>query len=318
MQRPPAPPKSRPQRGAASLPATETVSGRFADLDLWDSGTALDALWEGQMAAIAALRPALPAMGLAAEAAASRLAEGEGRLIYVGAGTSGRLAALDCAELPPTFDWPHARTALLIAGGAASLLRAAEGAEDDTDEAVSDTIGIKVGPADVMIALAASGTTPYAIAAVGAARAAGALTIGIANSAQAPLLAAADHAIFLDTGAEAIAGSTRMKAGTAQKATLTLLSTLIMIRLGRIYRGRMVEMRPTNAKLLARSRRMLVDLTGCTETESAEALAAASGHIKTAILMILRGLDVSQAQALLSRHVGILRAALAEINPASV
>ncbi|WP_284944800.1 N-acetylmuramic acid 6-phosphate etherase [Acidisoma cladoniae] len=301
-----------------ALPATEVVSERFTDLDLWGSETALEALWEGQMAAIAALRPALPAMAAAADAAAARLTEGEGRLIYAGAGTSGRLAALDAAELPPTFDWPHARTALLIAGGTASLLRAAEGAEDDTDEAVADAIRIGVGPADVLIALAASGSTPYAIAAVGAGRSAGALTIGIANSLGAPLLAAADHALFLDTGAEAVAGSTRMKAGTAQKATLTLLSTLIMIRLGRIYRGRMVEMRPTNAKLLARARRMLVDLTGCTETESAEALAAANGHIKTASLMILRGLALNQAQALLSRHAGILRAALAESNPASV
>jgi N-acetylmuramic acid 6-phosphate etherase len=301
-----------------ALPLTETVSPRFRDLDLWDGATALEALWEGQMAAIAALRHALPSMATAAEAAAARLAQGSGRMIYAGAGTSGRLAALDAAELPPTFAWPRERTALLLAGGTDSLLRAAEGAEDDAAAARTGVAGLATGPADVLIALAASGTTPYAIAAVQAAREAGALTIGIANSPGAPLLGAADHAVLLETGAEAIAGSTRMKAGTAQKAALTLLSTLIMIRLGRIHEGRMVEMRPTNAKLLARAQRMLVDLTGCAETEASAALAAADGHIKSAALMILRGLALPEAQALLSRHAGILRAALADPKAGSL
>ena len=297
---------------AAPLPRTEQVSARFRDLDLWDSGQALDALWEGQMAAVAALRPALPALGLAADAAAARLGAGTGRLIYAGAGTSGRLAALDSAELPPTFDWPHARTALLIAGGTASLLRAAEGAEDDTAAARAGLAAIDAGPSDVLIALAASGGTPFAITAVEIARAAGVLTIAIANSPGAPLLAAAEHAILIDTGAEAIAGSTRMKAGTAQKAALTLLSTLVMIRLGRIHDGRMIEMRPTNAKLLARARRMVAELTGSDPAEANAALDQAGGSTKLASLMILRGLDRDAAEALLARHSGILRQALAD------
>lgn len=295
-----------------NLPRTETVSARFRDLDLWDSASALDALWEGQMSAVAALRPALPALAEAAEAAASRLAQGEGRLIYTGAGTSGRLAALDAAELPPTFDWPEARIALLIAGGTASLLRAAEGAEDDADAARSGLAALAAGPADVLIALAASGATPFAIAATGTARAAGALTIGIANSPGAPLLAAAEHRVLIDTGAEAIAGSTRMKAGTAQKAALTLLSTLIMVRLGRIHAGQMIEMRPTNAKLLARARRMVAEIAGCEADRAAAALDRAGGSTKLASLMILRSLDLPAAECLLARHCGILRDALAD------
>jgi N-acetylmuramic acid 6-phosphate etherase len=294
------------------LPRTEQVSPRYRELDLWDSAQALEALWEGQMAAVAALRPALPALARAADAAAERLGSGAGRLIYAGAGTSGRLAALDAAELPPTFDWPYERTALLIAGGTASLLRAAEGAEDDGAAARAGLAGLGATTADVLVALAASGGTPFAVEAIAAARARGLLTIGIANSPGAPLLAVAEHPVLIETGAEAIAGSTRMKAGTAQKATLTLLSTLIMIRLGRVHAGRMVEMRPTNAKLLARARRMVADLTGCAPAEAAAALDRAGGSTKRACLMVLRGIDAEAAEALLSRHAGILRHALAD------
>lgn len=294
------------------LPQTEGVSARYRDLDLWSSETALDTLWEGQMAAIAALRPALPALAAAADAAATRLATGGGRLIYAGAGTSGRLAALDAAELPPTFDWPYERTHLLIAGGSASLLRAAEGAEDDAAAARVALTTATASPTDVLIALAASGATPFTIEAVRAARAAGVLTIAIANNPGAPLLAAAEHAILLETGAEAIAGSTRMKAGTAQKAALTLLSTQIMVRLGRVFEGRMVEMPPTNAKLRSRAAQMVADLAGCTVAEATETLAASGGRIKTAILMHLKNLTSGEAEALLCHHAGILRHALAE------
>ena len=299
-------------RRSAPLPRTEEVSSRYRDLDLWDSAQAAEALWEGQMTAVAALRPALPALAAAADAAAARLAAGAGRLIYAGAGTSGRLAALDAAELPPTFDWPHERIALLIAGGTASLLRATEGAEDDAETARAGLADMEAGPADVLIALAASGGTPFSVTALETARARGALTVAIANSSGTPLLAAAEQAILIDTGAEAISGSTRMKAGTAQKAALTLLSTLIMIRLGRVHEGRMIEMRPTNAKLLARARRMVAELTGCDPAAAAAALDEAGGSSKLASLMILRGLDRDAAEALLSRHAGILRQALAD------
>ncbi|WP_158805107.1 MULTISPECIES: N-acetylmuramic acid 6-phosphate etherase [unclassified Acidisoma] len=301
-----------PTHSPAPLPTTERVTPRFRDLDLWDSAVALEALWEGQMAAVAALRPALPGLAAAADAAAARLAPGRGRLIYVGAGTSGRLAALDAAELPPTFDWPPERSLILIAGGTASLLRAAEGAEDDGAAAVAALTALDPRPEDVMVALAASGTTPWAVSAATAGRAHGMLVIGMANSPGTPLLAAAEHAVLLDTGAEAIAGSTRMKAGTAQKAALTLFSTLVMIRLGRIYRGRMVEMRPTNAKLAGRAARMIVELEGCSTKRAEAALKEAQGRIKLALVMVRKDVDAASAEALLLRHGGLLRAALEE------
>ncbi|HTI00342.1 MAG TPA: N-acetylmuramic acid 6-phosphate etherase [Acidisoma sp.] len=294
-----------------SLPHTETASPRHRGLDDWDSLTALTALWEGQMAAIAALGPALPALAQAADAAADRLRVGGGRLLYAGAGTSGRLAALDAAELPPTFDWPYERTGLLLAGGPGSLLRAVEGAEDDEAAAEQALSDLAPGPLDVLIGLAASGGTPFTRAAIRGARAAGALTIGMANSPGAALLTEAEHGVLIETGAEAIAGSTRMKAGTAQKAALTLLSTEIMVRLGRIHDGRMIEMRPTNAKLQARASRMVAEIAGCPAVEAEAALQAADGHIKTAIVMVVSGLDADGARALLSRHAGILRKALA-------
>lgn len=284
---------------------------------MWDSATALEALWEGQMAAIAALRPALPALAAAADAAALRLADPRGRLVYAGAGTSGRLAAVDATELPPTFAWPAERTALMLAGGMTALSRAVEGAEDDEAAARGAAQDLALGAADVLIALAASGGTPFTRAAVQAARTAGALTIGIANSPGAPLLAAVEHPILAATGAEAIAGSTRMKAGTAQKAVLTLLSTQIMIRLGRVHAGRMVEMRPTNAKLLARAQRMVAELAAAPLPEAAAALNAAEGEIKTAVVMLRAGLDSGSARALLTRNDGILRRALADVPPPS-
>lgn len=291
-----------------SLPATEGASPRYAALDAWPPAAVLDALWEGQMAAVAAVRPALPAIAAAVEAAVPRLAGG-GRLAYAGAGTSGRIGVQDGAELPPTFDWPPDRLLLLMAGGEAALVRAVEGAEDAAAEGRAAAAAL--GPADVLLGVAASGTTPFTLAAVTEARARGALTVGIANSPGAPLLAAAEHAVLADTGAEAVAGSTRLKAGTAQKAVLNLFSTLLMVRLNRVYRGRMVDMLARNAKLRARAERTLRDLTGCDADAARSALAAAGGKVKPAVL-VLRGMDAAAAEALLARHDGSLRAALGE------
>jgi N-acetylmuramic acid 6-phosphate etherase len=267
------------------LPSTEGVDPRYLTLDTWPSVVALDALLEAQMAAVAAVRPALPAIAAAAEAAAARLAVG-GRLIYCGAGTSGRIGVQDGAELPPTFDWPEARLGLLIAGGAEALTRAVENAEDRVDLAEADMAAQAVGAGDVVIALAASGATPYALACLRLGRAAGALTIGVANSAGAPLLGAADHPVFVATGAEPIAGSTRLKAGTSQKVVLNLLSTLIMVRLGRVWRGQMVDMVARNEKLRLRAVRMVRLLTGCGEEAARDALGRAGGGVKAAIRLL--------------------------------
>ncbi|MBV9590110.1 MAG: N-acetylmuramic acid 6-phosphate etherase, partial [Hyphomicrobiales bacterium] len=232
---------------------TESLSRRFAGLDEWSTLDVLKALHEGQLAAVAAVGFALPALAAAAEAAAALLSRGDGRLIYAGAGTSARVAVQDGVELPPTFDWPQARMGFAIAGSDKAMWCSIEGAEDSEEEARSRIRELQVNGTDVVIALAASGTTPYTIAALAEARGRGALTIGIANNAGAPLLAASEHKILVETGEEVIGGSTRLKAGTAQKVVLNLFSTAVMVRLGRVYKGMMVDFRVTNAKLRRRS-----------------------------------------------------------------
>ncbi|ACA15059.1 sugar isomerase (SIS) [Methylobacterium sp. 4-46] len=289
--------------------STERGSPRYVDLDAWDGLDVLGALWEGQLAAVAAVGPALPAIAAAAEAAAPALRE-DGRLIYVGAGTSGRIGVQDGAELPPTFDWPEARLGFAIAGGHGALTQAVEDAEDSSAEAAAWIAGAGVGPRDVVVGLSASGTTPFTVSALRGARGRGAVTIGIANNPGTPVLESCDHPVLVATGEEALAGSTRLKAGTAQKVVLNLLSTLIMIRLGRVYRGRMVAMRATNRKLRARGVAMVAELAGCGAEAAARALAEAEGDIKRAVL-IGCGADPEGAARLLARHGGSLRHALA-------
>ena len=228
---------------------TEDVSTRYAELDLWPANDVALALAEAQLAATAVVRSQAPQIAAAAEAAAARLAGKSGRLVYAGAGASGRLAVQDGTELWPTYGWPAARLVYLMAGGDTALVKSVEGAEDGAAEAAAEVARLALDGHDVMIAIAASGRTPYTVAAAEAARAAGALVIGISNNAGTPLLAAADHPIALETGAEVVAGSTRMAAGTAQKATLGILSTTTMVRLKRVYSNLMVDLSSSNLKL---------------------------------------------------------------------
>lgn len=293
---------------SAPLPGTEAVDPRFRSLDAWPTAARLAAMWEGQMAAVAAVGPALPAIAAAAEAAAGRLSKG-GRLVYAGAGTSGRIGVQDGAELPPTFDWPVERVVMLMAGGDVAFTRSIENAEDDRAAARAAVAAHKVGAADVLIATAASGSTPFTTEAAIAARAAGALTIGLSNAQGGALLSAAEFPILVATGAEVLAGSTRMKAGTAQKIVLNLLSTDIMIALGRVHEGLMVDMQAKNAKLRERARRMLRTLTGGEDAALDAALAEAGGNVKLAVL-VLRGLDGAGARAHLAAHGDRLRSAL--------
>jgi N-acetylmuramic acid 6-phosphate etherase len=292
-----------------TLPATESVDPRYQDLDAWDSGTALQALWEAQLAAAAAVGPALPSIRLAVAAAASRLAAG-GRLIYAGAGTSGRIAAQDGVELPPTFDWPRDRLLVLMAGGEQAFIGAAEGAEDDAAAGARTTADHALGAADVVLGVAASGATRFTCACLEAAAAAGCLTVAVANSPDGRLLSLAAYPILVATGPEPLAGSTRLKAGTAQKIVLNLFSTLLMVRLGRVHRGLMVDMRPSNDKLRLRALRMVRDLTGAAEPAALAALDTAGGHVKLAVLL-LHGLSPEAARDLLRRGSDSLRAALA-------
>ena len=286
---------------------------RTRGLDAWPDAAILDALWESQGAAIAAVRAALPALGDSVAAAHARLRH-DGRLFYIGAGTSGRIAAQDGAELAPTFNWPSERLVLLLAGGAEALTTGIEGAEDD-EPAAEQAIGRHAVTAqDVVLGIAASGRTPYTCAAIAAARAAGALTIGFANVAQSRLLHAAELPLLLETGPEVIAGSTRLKAGTAQKAALNLFSTLLMVRLGRVHDGHMVDMRSSNAKLRERAVRIVGDIAPCSPEAAAQALQATHGDIKAAVL-VTQGLSVQAASSLLAAHDGHLRAALLASQP---
>jgi N-acetylmuramic acid 6-phosphate etherase len=290
---------------------TETADPRHADIATRPLPEAVAAIWEGQRAAVGSLEPQLDAIAGAAAAMAERLQTGEGRIAYAGAGTSGRIAVQDGVELVPTFGWNHARLAYLMAGGAAALTGAVEGAEDDEQAGCTAVAEHALGPADVLIALAASGRTPFTCASLEAARARGALTVAIANNPGTRLLTHADHAILADTGAEVVAGSTRMGAGTAQRAALTTLSTAAMIALGFVHNGRMVAMRPTNAKLRDRATLMVAELSGVPDDHAAEALARSNGDISVAVL-VARGMSVEEAAHLLTRHEGRLTSALNE------
>jgi N-acetylmuramic acid 6-phosphate etherase len=289
--------------------ATENTSRRYAGLDAWEPADILDVLIEGQLAAVASVRAARRPIEQAVLAIEGRLKGGRGRLAYAGAGTSGRLAVQDGAELTPTFSWPRERLVLMMAGGDEALLHAVEGAEDEGEEGVAIVRRHALGPDDVLIAVAASGTTPFTLACLREAKRRGALAIGVANNPDTPLLRDADHGIWLDTGPEVIAGSTRLKAGTAQKITLNLLSTLLMVRLGRVYDGLMVDVQATNRKLVQRSENMLIQMTDRSLADVREALERAGGSVKVAMLL-LQGRTLDEARAALADADGQLRAAL--------
>ena len=288
---------------------TEASLMRYRDADAWPAADAMAAMLENQFGAFAAVRQALPALAEAATAAAVRLRGGEGRLIYCGAGASGRLAVQDGVELRPTFGWPDARLAYLIAGGEAALVRSAEGAEDDAAAGGAAMAALGPGPADVALCVAASGATPYTRAVQAQARSAGALTVALACNPGAPLLQEAEYPVLLHTGPEFLAGSTRMTAGTAQKVALNLLSTRVMSELGRVHRGLMVDMVPSNAKLVARAHRMVASIAGVPLDEAAAAWEAAGRSVRVAALM-LRGLDRSAAEAALHAAGGRLDRAM--------
>jgi N-acetylmuramic acid 6-phosphate etherase len=291
---------------------TETWTPRYRGLDTWNDQAILDAFWEGQARAIASLRPALPSIAAAANGLAERLNKG-GRLIYVGAGASGFLAAADAMEIGPTFGWPDDRIHVLLAGGAEMKPGLKGDVEDHDDRGRAEAAALDLAKNDAMIAVAASGTTRYTLAALEVAKRSATLTVAIANNPGAPMLGIADHPILLETGAEIISGSTRMNAGTAQKATLGLLSSLTMIRLHRIYDGMMVDMRVQNAKLRERAMGMLINITGCSKEEAAEALRRSGDRIKPAAL-ILNGVEPKEADRILETTGGDLRAALGQLG----
>jgi N-acetylmuramic acid 6-phosphate etherase len=292
---------------------TESRDPRFEDIDSWSTPDAVEAMLQGQIEAVEAIKSQQTAIAKAAEAAAERLMRG-GRLVYVGAGTSGRVAVQDGVELGPTFGWPAHLLVYLMAGGTGALMHSVEGAEDDGLRAEIEIAENGIAENDVVIGVAASGRTPYTVCAIKAARARGAMTIAIANNADTPLLTSAEHAIFINTGSEVIAGSTRMKAGTAQKAVLNILSTAIMLRRGRVYQGQMVDMIISNDKLLHRAQKMVATIARCDEATAVIALEGADRDIKKAVLMAI-GHTPEMADAKLAANSGNLRRAIAAIKP---
>ncbi|HEV7126060.1 MAG TPA: N-acetylmuramic acid 6-phosphate etherase [Ktedonobacterales bacterium] len=284
-------------------PATVAID-RMSPLDIVRAMNAEDAT------VARAVARELPQIARAIEAIVARLRRG-GRLLYVGAGTSGRLGALDALECPPTFNIAPEVIVGQIAGGSFALSQASEEYEDNTQAGQDDIACLAVTAADVVVGITASGRTPYVLGAVTAARARGALTIGLACNAAPPLFALVDLAIAPLVGAEVIAGSTRLKAGTAQKMVLNMLSTATMIVLGKTYGNLMVDVQPTNTKLRARAVEIVRQASGLERDAGAALLRACAGETKTAILAARAHLTPEVARARLTAHDGVLWAALA-------
>jgi len=290
---------------------TETPSECHPELDQYPVDELVKAFIDDQAQAVRAVSAAAGRIAKAVDAAVPRIEAG-GRLIYVGAGTSGRLGVLDSVELFPTFSWPRSRAIGLLAGGRDAMFDSVEGAEDSAERGGDDLRAIDVGRDDVVILLAASGTTPYVIGALDVARTAGALTIGIANNPRAPVTLGADIAITLHTGSEVISGSTRLKAGTAQKIALNTLSSAIMVRLNKVYGNLMVDLQPTNAKLMRRAVSLTMRATGVDEETARATLAACNQQVKVAVVAIATGVDVTLAQQRLESANGSVRQAMAQ------
>lgn len=233
-----------------------------------------------------------------------------GRLIYMGAGTSGRLGILDASECPPTYGTSPEQVVGLIAGGHTAIFKAVENAEDSPELAEQDLKQLNVTDKDVVVGIAASGRTPYVIGGMKFAKQQGAFVACIVCNPQSPMTQEADVSIVPVVGPEIVTGSSRMKAGTAQKLVLNMLTTGAMIRSGKVFGNLMVDVEATNAKLIQRQTNIVVEATGCSDTEAEEALQACNRHCKTAILMLLAGLDAAQATELLNKKQGFLRAAL--------
>ena len=288
---------------------TESPSTQHTELDRYATPDLVAAFVDDQMLAVQAVRNAGADLARAVDAALPRMLAG-GRLIYAGAGTSGRLGVLDSVELYPTFSWPHERAIGLLAGGSSAMFVAVEGAEDDADQGARDMQAAGSGPNDVVLLVAASGSTPYVLGALQAARSAGALTVGFANNPNAPVTQQADIGITLDTGSEVISGSTRLKAGTSQKIALNTFSSALMVRLNKVHGNLMVDLKATNDKLVRRALALTMLATGCDEAVARDTLLACDHHVKVAVVAIQCGTDIPTARQRLATAGDSVRDAL--------
>ncbi|WP_182876741.1 N-acetylmuramic acid 6-phosphate etherase [Microbispora sp. H10670] len=289
--------------------ATEQSDPRYSGIDTLPTEEIARLMNAADAAVPAAVGLAVPAISAAVDAIAARMAGG-GRLLYVGAGTSGRLAVLDASECPPTFGTHPDLVQGIIAGGEAALVRSVEGAEDDAGAGAAVIRDKQVGPLDSVVGISASGRAPYVVGAVEEARRRGALTVGLACNTGTPLARAAERGIEVIVGPEVVTGSTRLKAGTAQKLVLNMISTITMIRSGRTYGNFMVDVVASNSKLVDRAARIVSDITGADVPDAREVLEDAGRDVKTAVVMIERRVGADDARALLAAHGNRLGPAL--------
>lgn len=298
----------------SDLPVTERENPRTRDISTRSTREIVQLINDEDATIAAAVARELDAVAAAIDAIAGRLAAG-GRLIYVGTGTSGRLGVLDASECPPTFGVPPDLVQGVIAGGYEACHRAVEASEDDREAGARDLDARGLGPGDAVVGLAASGRTPYTVGAVAHARALGAFTAAVTCVPGSGITRAAELAIVPVVGPEVIAGSTRMKAGTAQKLVLNMISTGVMIRLGYVTGNRMTNLLPRNVKLRARALRILADETGADEGTAAATLERAGGELPVAIVMLRAGCDAEQARAALAASRGVVAAAVQALRP---
>jgi N-acetylmuramic acid 6-phosphate etherase len=290
---------------------TERSDERFRGLDCWSARRIVDTMNREDAGVVRAVRRQLPQIAQAVEMIVERLACG-GRLIYVGAGTSGRLGVLDASECPPTFGVSPARVRGLIAGGRRAVTRSVEGAEDDAGAGTHDLQKLRLRERDVLVGIAASGRTPYVLGAMRSARAAGAGRVALVNTLPSPVAALAEVVIAPLTGAEIIGGSTRLKAGTAQKMVLNMLSTATFVRLGKVYRNLMVDVQASNEKLRKRAVRIVSEATGLDEAHARRLLVRVDWDVKTAIVMQLAHADAGEARRRLRAAKGFVREAIGD------
>lgn len=288
---------------------SETRNPETMDLDALTTIELVNRFNQQDTLVAQAVKATLPEVAKAVDAAALALKAG-GRIIYMGAGTSGRLGVLDASECPPTFGVPHGLVVGLIAGGPGALLKAVEGAEDNAQLGEDDLKALSLNAADLVVGLAASGRTPYVIGGLKYANAVGCTTVAVSCNPDSPIAHEADIAISPVVGPEALTGSTRLKSGTAQKLVLNMISTGAMVKFGKVYQNLMVDMKATNIKLVDRACRMVVEATGVTRDVAESVLKQTDFDVKPAILMVLTGLDAPAARAKLTAHQGFLRAAL--------
>jgi len=292
---------------------TEASNSSSTDLDLLDSAEIVRLMNAEDAKVVAAVAERVDAIGAAVDALADRLRQG-GRMFYVGAGTSGRLGILDASECPPTFSSDPEMVQGVIAGGPRAVVSAVEGAEDDVAQAAIDLDQRQLRAGDCVVGIAASGSTPYVLGAMQHARTAGCLTVAVTCNVRTPLAELADHPLEVVVGAEVLTGSTRLKSGTATKMVLNMLSTGVMVRLGKTYQNLMVDLQATNAKLRTRAMRLLLRLTDLDPDAAQELMAACDGSLKVSVVAARLGLSPAQAHARLAENDGGLRAALSETS----